>query len=66
MTRDKAYGGGGYWKAAGQLTYETHSTMKRSNAILCTRMRSATDRSKIDNGCMQKHTREKRAALFLQ
>ena len=47
-------------------TYETHSTVKRPNAILCTRMRSATYKSKIDNGCMQTHKREKKAALFLQ
>ena len=46
--------------------YETYSAVKRSNAVLCKRMRSATDKSKIDNGCMQKHKREKKAALFLQ
>ena len=45
--------------------YETHSAVKRPNAVLCKRMRSATDKSKINSGCMQKHTREK-AALFLQ
>ena len=41
-------------------SYESHSAVKRSNAILCTRMRSATDRSKINNGCTQKHKRERR------
>ena len=46
--------------------YETHSAVKRPNAVLCKRMRSATDKSKINNGCMQKHKREKNAALFLQ
>ena len=46
-------------------SYETHSAVKRPNAVLCKRMRSATDKSKINSGCMQKHTREK-AALFLQ
>ena len=38
--------------------YETHSAVKRPNAVRCKRMRNATDRSKINNGCMQKHTRE--------
>ena len=46
--------------------YETHSAVKRPNAVLCIRIRSATDWSKIINGCMQKHKREKTAALFLQ
>ena len=45
-------------------TYETHSAVKRPNAVLCKRMRSATDKIKINSGCMQKHTREKKAALF--
>ena len=48
------------------FSYETHSAVKRPNAVLCKRMRSATDKSKINSGCMQKHTREKKAASFLQ
>ena len=48
------------------LAYETHSAVKRSNALLCKRMRSATDKSKIKYGCMQKYKREKKAALFIQ
>ena len=47
-----------------QMAYETHSAVKRSNAVLCKRMLSATDKSKICSGCMQKHTREKKAVLF--
>ena len=47
------------------FTYETHSAVKRPNTVLCKRTRSATDKSKINSGCKQKHTREK-AALFLQ
>ena len=46
--------------------YETHSAVKRPNAALCKRMRSVTDKSKINNGCMQKQKREKKAALLLQ
>ena len=46
------------------ITYETHSAVKRPNAVLCKRMRSATDKSKISSVCMQKHKREKKAALF--
>ena len=46
------------------IPYETHSAVKRSNAVLCKRMHSATEKSKTNSGCMQKHTREKRAALF--
>ena len=46
-------------------SYETHSAVKRPNAIFSKRMRSATDKSKINSGCMQKHTREKKCALFL-
>ena len=52
--------------STGQISYETHSAVKWSNAVLCKRMRSATDKSKINSGCMQKHAREKKAALFLQ
>ena len=48
------------------VPYETHSAVKRPNAFLCKDMRSATDKSKINNGCMQKHKREKEATLFLQ
>ena len=48
------------------VSYETHSAVKRSNAVLCKRMRGATDKSRINSGCMQKHTREKKAALLLQ
>ena len=33
--------------------YETHSAMKRPNAVFSKRMRSATDKSKINNGWMQ-------------
>ena len=47
------------------ISYETHSVEKRPNAALCKRMRSATDKSKINSGCMRKHTREKKATLFL-
>ena len=32
------------------LSYETHSAVKRSNAVLRKRMRSATYKSKINNG----------------
>ena len=46
--------------------YETHSAVKRSNAVLRKRMRSATDKNKIYNGYIQKHKREKKASLFLQ
>ena len=46
------------------ITCETHSAVKRPNVILCKRMRSATDESKIINGCMQKHKGEKMAAIF--
>ena len=45
--------------------YETHSAVKRPNAVVCKCMR-ATDKGKINSGCMQKHTREKKATLFLQ
>ena len=45
-------------------SYETHSAVKRPNAVLYQRMRSATDKSKINSGCMQKHTRENKAALL--
>ena len=50
----------------GDSAYETHSAAKRSNAVLRKRMRSATDKSQISNGYMQKHKREKKASLFLQ
>ena len=46
------------------LAYETHSAVTRPNAVFSKRMRSATDRSKINNGWMQKHTRENKDALF--
>ena len=57
---------GSIYKSDFENSYETHSVVKRPNAVLCKRMRSGTDRSKINSGCMQKHTREKKAALFLQ
>ena len=47
------------------LTYQTHSAVKRPNAVLSKRMRNSTDKSKSSNGCMQKH-KKARAALFLQ
>ena len=49
-----------------QTVCETHSGVKRPNAVLFKRQRSAADKSKINSGCMQKHKREKKAALFLQ
>ena len=48
------------------MSYDTHSAVKRPNAVFSKRMRSATDKSQINNGWMQKHTRENKAALFLQ
>ena len=45
-------------------SYETHSAVKRPNAVLCKRMRSATDESKSNNCCMQKHKRERRPHYF--
>ena len=59
-------GGARNFQTGELIPYETHSTVKRPNDVLCKRMCSATDKSKIDNGCMQKHKREKKAALFLQ
>ena len=51
----------GYFQA-----YETHSAVRRPNAVLCKRMRGATDKSKSYDGCMEKNKREKKAALSLQ
>ena len=48
-----------------KIAYETHSAVKWPNAVFSKRMRSAIDKSKINNGWMQKHTRENKAALFL-
>ena len=56
----------GISKFLNTFPYKTHSAVRRSNTAICKRMRSATDKSKISNGCIQKHKREKRAALFLQ
>ena len=40
------------------VAYEAHLAVKWPNAVLCKRMRSAIDKSEIDNDCMQKHNRE--------
>ena len=40
-------------------TYETHSAVKRPNAVLCKRMRSPTDRSKLPVAACRS-TRERR------
>ena len=42
----------------GVVAYEAHLAVKWPNAVLCKRMRSAIDKSEIDNDCMQKHNRE--------
>ena len=46
------------------LAYETHSAVQWPNAVLCKRMCNATDKRKIDNGCMQKHKREEGRIIF--
>ena len=45
-------------------TYETHSAVKRPNAVLCKRMRSATDKRQIKNGNMQRHTKEEEDCII--
>ena len=42
------------------ITYETHSAVKRPDAVLCKRMRSATDKSKKLTMAACRSTRERR------